>query len=243
MARRHRDHDAVAEAIRARYRTPEPSLGYGITPRPYGVLATLGNVRRAILAEDVSARNLSPLVDDVTEVWVDDRHRAERLAPTLASWGYAPGRATTYLALVGEVRAIAPEGLVLRPARDALDFARRKLTYFADGVAPSEDDLAREVATRERERDLADFYVVDVAGDVAGILAAYRGADVTTYLLATEPRQRSRGVGSGALATWVASTSARSHVINALDGGPAAGLYRRLGFSDEVYWYQRFERA
>ena len=243
MAARHRDHDAVAEAVRARYLTPEPSLGYDVVPRPYGVLATLGGERRAILGEG-AGHDLSDLVaDEVTQVWVEDRDRAERRAPTLAAWGYEPGRATTFLALVGNVRAVAPEGLALRPAQNVVDFARRKLTYFADGAPPSEDDLASEVATREHERDLADFYFVDVAGDVSGVLAAYRGADVTAYLLACDPRRRSRGVGSGALAAWVSATPARSHVINALDGGRPEQLYRRLGFADEVYWYRRFDRA
>ncbi|HET9089140.1 MAG TPA: GNAT family N-acetyltransferase [Acidimicrobiales bacterium] len=132
---------------------------------------------------------------------------------------------------------------MLKPARDPVDFAWRKLTYFADGSPPSEDDLAREMATREGERDLADFYLVQVHGEVAAILAAYRGEDVTAYLLASDPTRRGCGVGSGALAAWVKSTPARSHVINALDGGRPEQLYRRLGFTDEVYWYRRFERA
>ena len=241
---RHRDHDAVARGIRARYLTPAPALGYEVARRPYGVLATLGDTRRAILDPEAGVRDLASLVaDDATVVWVEDRERAERLAPALRAAGYEAGPATTYLALVGDVRASVPAALVLRLARDAEDFARRKLTYFADGAPPSEEDLARELATRESERDLADFFVVDVAGDASAILAAYRGEDATVYLLATDPRWRSRGVGSGALAAWVASTSARSHVINALDGGRPAELYQRLGFVDEVYWYRRFERA
>lgn len=241
---RHRDHDAVAQALRARYLTPAPALGYDVEDRPYGALATRGDTRRAILDAEADASDLVALVDDdATVVWVEDRDRAERLAPALAEVGYEAGPATTYVALVGDVRASVPATLVLRPARDVGDFARRKLTYFADGTLPSEEDLARELATRESERDLADFYVVEVAGDVTAILAAYRGQDATAYLLATDPSRRSRGVGSGALAAWVASTSARSHVINALDGGRPAELYRRLGFTDEVYWYRRFERA
>ena len=218
-------------------------MGYDVVSRPYGVLATLGDTRRAIVVVDGASELRALVAGDATEVWVEDRGRAERLTPTLASWGYEAGRATVFLALVGDVRASVPEDLVLRPTRETRDFARRKLTYFADGVPPSEDDLAREVATRHAERDLADFFVVDVNGEAVAVLAAYRGADVTAYLLATDPSWRSRGVGSGALAAWVASTSARAHVISALDGGRPGELYRRLGFNDEVYWYRRFVRS
>lgn len=234
----------MAQALRARYHTPAPALDYDVARRPYGVLATLGDTRRAILDDGARASDLAGLVaDEATVVWVEDRDQAERWAPTLARVGYDAVPATTYVALVGDVRASAPEVLALRRALDVEDFARRKLTYFADGAVPNEAELAREVATRERERDLADFYLVEVDGDVSAILAAYRGEDATAYLLASDPSRRSRGVASGALAAWVASTPARSHVINALDGGRPGELYRRLGFSDEVYWYRRFTRT
>lgn len=32
-------------------------------------------------------------------------------------------------------------------------------------------------------------------------------------------------------------------MINATDGGRPAELYRRMGFVDEVYWYQAYELA
>lgn len=219
-------------------------MGYDVEQRPYGLLARLAGRYRVVLAGDEVDESLArDLAATRAEVWVEDRARASRLAPALGELGYASGPATTYLALVGDVRARASEDLALVPSRDEADFARRKLTYFADGASPSDDDLAREVATRRHERGVADFYFVTLAGEVTGILAAYRGEDATTYLLATDAAHRGRGVGAGALAAWVASTPARSHVINALDGGRPEGLYRRLGFSDEVYWYRRFESS
>jgi hypothetical protein len=219
-------------------------MGYEVEQRPYGVLARLAGKFRVILAsEEIDESLVSDLVATRAEVWVEDRARAGRLAPALSELGYASGPATTYLALVGDVRARVRGDLALVAARDEVDFARRKLTYFADGALPSEDELAREVATRRAEREESDFYFVTLAGEVTGILAAYRGEDATTYLLATDVARRGRGVGAAALAAWVASTPARSHVINALDGGRPEGLYRRLGFSDEVYWYRRFEAS
>ena len=108
----HRDHDAVAAAVRSRYWTPAPSLGYVVEPRPYGVLATLGGARRAIVGvDDLSEGDVAVLLaDDATQVWVEERQRDERLTPRLANAGYEAGPATTYRALVGEVRAVAPAG-------------------------------------------------------------------------------------------------------------------------------------
>jgi hypothetical protein len=39
-----------------------------------------------------------------------------------------------------------------------------------------------------------------------------------------------------------AEPAVRSLLINSDDGGPAADLYRRLGFTDDVYWHRRYAR-
>jgi hypothetical protein len=37
------------------------------------------------------------------------------------------------------------------------------------------------------------------------------------------------------------ASGCRSLIINAEDGGRPAELYRRLGFVDEIYWYQKYD--
>lgn len=44
------------------------------------------------------------------------------------------------------------------------------------------------------------------------------------------------------LANWTQASegATRSLLINCDDGRPAAALYRRMGFTDEIYWYRRY---
>jgi ribosomal protein S18 acetylase RimI-like enzyme len=64
------------------------------------------------------------------------------------------------------------------------------------------------------------------------------------FILGTRAPFRHRGIAQAMLARWAASSSAaagsRSLLINATDGGAPAALYRRLGFTDEVYWYSKY---
>jgi hypothetical protein len=46
------------------------------------------------------------------------------------------------------------------------------------------------------------------------------------------------------LARWVeegVKRNCRSLIINADDPGKPQELYRKMGFVDEIYWYQRYE--
>jgi GNAT superfamily N-acetyltransferase len=66
------------------------------------------------------------------------------------------------------------------------------------------------------------------------------------FNLATRLPFRHRGIARSVLARWSGAADqhrTRSHLINCDDGGPAEVLYRRLGFTDEVYWYRRYRAS
>ncbi|HVX46123.1 MAG TPA: hypothetical protein VHC49_19690 [Mycobacteriales bacterium] len=81
-------------------------------------------------------------------------------------------------------------------------------------------------------------------GAPVAALAHYRGSDQLVFNLATRVPYRHRGIAQAMLADWVAEGTAagcRSLMINATEGGRPAELYGRLGFVDEIHWYQSYE--
>lgn len=72
----------------------------------------------------------------------------------------------------------------------------------------------------------------------------HRGNDQLVFSLATRLPYRHRGIAQALLSGWACAglqNSGRSLMINADEEGRPAALYRRMGFIDEVYWYQKYE--
>jgi GNAT superfamily N-acetyltransferase len=84
------------------------------------------------------------------------------------------------------------------------------------------------------------------AGESVAVLAYYRGSDQLVFNLGTRVPYRRQGIAQAMLERWADAGTAsgcRSLIINATDGGRPAELYRRMGFADEIYWYQKYELA
>lgn len=110
---------------------------------------------------------------------------------------------------------------------------------------PSRDRLDRELAERQAEWPVCRYQVAWLDGESVASLGHYTGQDQMVFSLATRLPFRHRGIAQSMLARWseeVAQPPIRSHPINCDDGGPADTLYRRLGFTDEIYWYRRYRR-
>jgi ribosomal protein S18 acetylase RimI-like enzyme len=118
-----------------------------------------------------------------------------------------------------------------------------KLQSFADSEdLPAPHAVTAEVGARRGELPLAEYQLGVLGGEPVAVLAHYPGADDLVFLLGTRVPFRHRGIAQAMLARWAAAgAGARSLIINASEGSAAAALYRRLGFTDEVYWYSRYE--
>jgi GNAT superfamily N-acetyltransferase len=140
-----------------------------------------------------------------------------------------------------------PRRLVIESVDDAglADWARVKLQSFGDiESAPAADMLAQEVANRRTEQALAELQVGLLGSEAVAVLAYYEGPDQLVFILGTRLPYRHQGIAQAMLARWAAAgmaSNCRSLMINATEGGRPAELYRRLGFVDEVYWYQTYE--
>jgi hypothetical protein len=254
---RHPDHDAVHDEVRRWYTTSTPDIGLTVTPESYGFLTTWGWMDRARLILTVDdpeavAPSLAAAADffgtAAFQLWVDDRARVDRLTAALAEAGRLPGLATTTLALVGSVAAApGPADLAVEEVTDPgclEEWAVTKLRGFADDEAmPAPERIEAELAGRREEWPVCRYQLGRLAGEPVAVLAHYTGTDQMVFQLATRVPFRHRAIAQTMLARWSEGPEeepVRSRLINCDDGGRPEALYRRLGFTDEVWWYRRF---
>lgn len=252
----HREHDAVAAEVASWYTTSTPEIGREVNRFWYGFHFNLSPSRARVILRVDEPDQVPPALHDartasgtrMLTVWVDNRDRAARLDPALRDHGCQPVDATTHLALVGQMTGRAgPQDLEIKSVDETglTDWATVKLQAFDDTEsAPAPDRLAREVAARRSELPIAECQIGLLAGERAAVLAYYRGSDQMVFNLGTRVPYRHRGIAQAMLARWVtagAANTCRSLMINATDGGRPARLYRRLGFTDEIYWHHNYE--
>lgn len=251
---RHPDHDAIVETIRGWYTRSYPEMGYLVEQRRFGwysrntVASSVGRVMmRSIQPDDVG-----PLLTDAREyyaralvtLYVDDRRLDEKLGPALVAAACGSEHGETYLAHVGPLPdAPAPPGLDVCDVTLELleEYVVTKRKGFADSeVEPAPEEVAEELALRRAElAGQGRFAVARLIGEPVAVAGWYAGEDVHIFQLATRLPFRRRGIAT-ALLRYVLDDSyrhgSRSVVINADEEGRPMQLYRRLGFTDEVYW-------
>ena len=251
----HPEHDAVAREVSGWFTASAPEIGYEVSERWYGYQSDLGSGQARVILRvgepgqvPAALANAAAGGAGTLTIWVDDRERAARLDGALRSAGCRPGEATTHLALVGPMTGRTdPGGLVVQSVDKAglAEWATVKLQSFGDTEsAPTPERLAEEVAARRDELALAECQLGLLGSERVAVLAYYRGHDQLVFNLGTRVPFRHRGIAQAMLAHWVDAGIAdgcRSLIINATDGDPPAALYRRIGFTDEIYWYRKYE--
>jgi len=126
-------------------------------------------------------------------------------------------------------------------------FARVKLQSFGETEdEPDASALAVEMSMRKVDlRGDGRGLLAKADGEAAAMCAYYSGEDHFVFLLGTRIPFRGRGIAGAVLHRIVDDArafGARSVIINARAGGRPEALYRKLGFSDEVYRQWRFRR-
>jgi ribosomal protein S18 acetylase RimI-like enzyme len=116
----------------------------------------------------------------------------------------------------------------------------------ADSEAePDAEDLRRRTTLRRAEMGgQGRFLLARVAGEPASVVAFYEGKDRFVHHLATRVPFRRRGIASPLLKEVLAGArerGCRSTIISAAESGHPVGLYRSLGFTDEVYWRREYK--
>lgn len=249
---RHPEHDAIADEVRSWYRKAHPDEGYTAEERWFGYLRS--NTQASFAAATVTSlepdkvpafrAELSAVFGprDV-RVQVEGEAYTDELDQALLAHGFTDPATSVYLVHVGDPPDVTePDGFVFdRVGADGLEeFSVTKLRGFAS----SEDDPAREAIDNEldfRRAELNDrngFAIGRIDAEPAGIAAWYGGGDALIFLVATRIGFRRRGVASTLIRRVLDiehENGSRSVLINAdVDDHPVE-IYRRLGFSDEVF--------
>ncbi|MGH2375356.1 MAG: GNAT family N-acetyltransferase [bacterium] len=261
----HADHDRLVEELRTWYTSSYPEMGYRVERQPLGFYGRNVNVEHH-QTNQVTVRDLRPvqIPEFLTDlrtyyhggsayIYVDDPMAEALIGPSLERAGCSRAGTEVYLAHVGPVPRISSvAGLAIEQVTTAnlLEYAVTKLKAFANSEAQPEPQKARdEVALRAAEMaGEGRFLLGRLHAEPAAIIGWYEGMDRYIFILATRVPFRGRGIAKALLCHALADGYAqgcRSVIINADPEDMPIQLYRRLGFTDEVYWRRcyRFDPA
>src|SRR5215211_3164463 len=141
-----------------------------------------------------------------------------------------------------------PETLSVEAVKeDTIEEAvRTERKGFADSEAEPDAEVLRQRLTlfRAEMGGQGRFLLARVAGQPASVVGFYEGEDRFVHHLATRVPFRRRGLASRLLKEVLAGSrerGCRSTIISAAEKGRPVGLYRSLGFTDEVYWRREYK--
>jgi ribosomal protein S18 acetylase RimI-like enzyme len=254
---RHPEHDRLREEVRSWYRTSIPELGYRVEQR------RSGSYRRhaedpdsaLIIVDDLSPDEVPEFLADassyfdnrVVNIWIEDQKTDATLGPALIAAGASKDKANIHLAHVGRPERLQLSGITVErvTAHTLMDYVTVKLKGFANSEdAPPVEEVEKELAVRQSElASIGRFFIARVGDEPAAILGYYDGSDRLIFNLATRTPFRMRGIARHLLCEVVANSydqGCRSVVINTDPSDTPIRWYRRVGFTDEVYWRHNY---
>jgi ribosomal protein S18 acetylase RimI-like enzyme len=251
---RHPDHEAVAWTVRSWHIESDPAMGYLRERRRFGVYSR--NVHLAFMngvtVQDLTRGQVPEFLEDVRRYFggasvgiaVDDPRQDAEIGPALVAAGLERGPAFLHLAHVGVIPGAPPVAgmrIELLTFQNLEAFSVAKLKGFGgDEAEPSPERVADEVAFHRVEMAGAKRgLLARLEGEAAAILGYYEGGDRDISILTTRVPFRGRGIARQLLCHLLADAreqGCRSVVIGADPEDTPIQFYRRLGFTDEVYW-------
>ena len=258
---RHRHHDAVAASIRAAYAQPHPEMGWAAEERRFGIYRR--NAKAAthpnVIVRDLAPGDVEEFLNDVrgyfgagprsARIMIDDRELDSTLGPVLEATGLPLDERTSFVAHVGDVPDPPPvAGIAIETVGEGglEEYEDTRCRGFADSDEPtSQKELDWRTNLRRAEMTGgANYWLARIREEPAAVMSWYDNEDRLIFSLATRLPFRRRGIASHLLCRLLGDSGrkdTRSVVINANEAGAPIELYRRLGFTDEVYWHATYE--
>ncbi len=255
---RHPNHHELRSVVRQWYCEADPAMGYEAIVRPYGVylrnvhVPQYGQATLNALTPDM----VPACVADLRQVYggaavmllIDDRAQADALDQALRDAGCERGPDEVFLAHVGAVPQVRPiHGITIEPvtASNLTEYAVTKIKAFRSNEAqPWPSQVADETALRHAEMQGSGCFLLARAdGQPAAVIGWYDDRDVHIFQLATRVLFRNQGIARYLICHVLADAYARgcrSAIINADPADTPIEWYRRLGFTDLIYWRRRY---
>ncbi len=258
---RHPRHDAISASLRAAYSEPHPDMGWAAEQRRFGIYR---RNTKAATSPDVIVRDLAPgdvetFLKDVrayfgigprpAKIMIDDRELDRTLGPVLEAAGLSFDERTSFVAHVGDVPKAPPvAGIAVEVVGEGglEEYEDTRCRGFANSDEPTpQEELEWRIDLRRAEMTGgANYWLARIGEEPAAAMSWYDVPDRLIFSLATRVNYRKRGIASHLLCRLLADSerkSTRSVIINANEAGAPLELYRRLGFTDEVYWHSTYE--
>ena len=238
-----------------------PEMGLYVQQRRFGFYQRQKDTDRVrATVRHLPAEDVPRFLEDLREYsgqegitfHIDDRELDGRLRPVLLESGCIPDVAEVFLAHTGGMALLTsePEELSVEAVNtDTIEEAvRTERKGFADSEAePDAEELRWRLTLRRAEMGgQGRFLLARIAGQPASVVAFYEGEDRFVHHLATRVPFRRQGIASRLLKEVLVGAGergCRSTIISAAEHGRPVGLYRSLGFTDEVYWRREYKHV
>jgi GNAT superfamily N-acetyltransferase len=258
---RHPHHDTIAASIRAAYAGPQPDMGWAAKQRRFGIYRqnTKAATHPDVIVRDLAPGDVEEFLKDVrgyfgvgprsAKIMIDDRRLDSTLGPVLEATGLPLDERTSFLAHVGDVPDPPPvAGIAVETVGEGglEEYEDTRCRGFANSDEPtSQKELDWRTDLRRAElTGGANYWLARVGEEPAAAMSWYDREDRLVFSLATRLPFRRRGIASHLLCRLLRDSErkdTRSVIINANEAGRPIELYRRLRFTDEIYWHATYE--
>lgn len=251
----HPEHNRLIQVVKDWFHVPLEEMGYRVEKRQWGAYWNTGDVYTLGFPSDEVGAFLADLRKYYghrsLHIYVDTKEADRKLGPALREAGCSVGTTEVFFAHVGgipefpTIQGMEVEGV---GGLNVKEFVITRVQAFEDTEErPLDESIRQEVAQRRAElTGTGRGMIARIGGEPAGVIWWYENPkDILIMFVGTRLPFRKQGVANWLLSQLLADSyrqGKRSVII--LVGSDNVGvirLYRRLGFTDEVYWRRQYQ--